>query len=643
MSENSKLENVMYVPKIKVLILALFSFFIFTFILIFFYNRRLVGIYLIQIIMFVTNLCVLLVTWSTRRLDRSNLFDLISYVFVIVIFCNLMVYMLDTNEVMRYKNTAFVFIENGIYLLVLYTEAIRSVFIYIRKNEKRIEDHLIKILLLFGLILLFDNMELTQISSLIAIGYYILSSINNVNDIKEYRLIKENEINYIYLFALSNIMVSSFIAYIIVFQNVAYLTKVINFTIFIGLNILATFTLDNLLNNPYKIIFAKVYSKSEELKNINKDYMGKIKENEFSRLRLKNSEKLVKDLLRSIPVPLVIINNVTRRIIYSNKLFLNLIEEDSLRAIVNLNINYIIDIENKEVLDEDSELKISRCKIINSEIFLTMQLVNTNVENGEIILSFTDITSKEKLNKIKDEIKENEFRQKIRKNFLSNISHDLKTPINVIYSATQLESFFVQNNDIKSLIKYIDISKSNCSSLISLADNIIDVGKINSDDIDVNLEKVEVVEFIEEIVQSLVFYAKSKNIDLIFDTNEEIIYLYLDKKAMNRIIVNIISNSIKFTKAGGEVLVRITNEIFGINIEITDNGIGIDEDLIKNIFDMYSTKGKGKSLMEKGSGIGLYVVKRLVEAQGGEVTIESKKLCGTKVGLFFKRGGLKNN
>lgn len=643
MSENSKLENVMYVPKIKVLILAVFSFFIFLFILIFFYNRRLVGIYLIQIIMFVTNLCVLLVTWSTRRLDRSNLFDLISYVFIIVIFSNLMVYMLDTNEVMRYKDTAFLFIKDGIYLMVLYAEAIRSIYIYIRTNEKRYEDHLIKILILFGVILLFDNIDLTKISLVIAIGYYVLVSINNINDIKGYKLIKDKEINYIYLFALFNIMVSVLIIFILVLKNGFYLTKLINLIIFIGLNILATFTLDNLLNNPYKIIFAKVYSKSEELKNINKDYMEKIRENEFSRLRLKNSEKLVKDLLRSMPAPLVIINNETKRIIYANKLFLNLVREDNLRAIVNFNINYIIDIENIEIFDDDSKLKISKCKIRNSESFLTMQLVNTNIENGEIILSFTDITSKEKLNKIKDEIKENEFRQKIRKNFLSNISHDLKTPINVIYSATQLESFFVQNNDINSLIKYIDISKSNCSSLISLADNIIDVGKINSDDIDVNLEKVEVVEFIEEIVQSLVFYAKSKKIDLIFDTNEEIIYLYLDKKAINRIIINIISNSIKFTEAGGEVLVKITNDLLGVNIEVIDNGIGIDEDLIKNIFDMYSTKGKGKSLMEKGSGIGLYVVKRLVEAQGGEVTIESKKLCGTKVGLFFKRGGLKNN
>lgn len=643
MSENSKLENVMYVPKIKVLILALFSFFIFLFVLIFFYNRRLVGIYLIQIIMFVTNLCVLLVTWSTRRLDRSNLFDLISYVFVIVIFSNLMVYMLDTNEVLRYKDTAFLFIKNGIYLLILYTEVSRSVYIYIRTNEKKIEEHLMKILFLFGVILLFDGFGLSKTSSVIAIGYYAFSSINNVKDIKEYRLVKGSEINYIYLFALSNVLVSLLIVYMLVFKNSAYLTKLINLIIFTGLNILATFTLDNLLNNPYKIIFAKVYSKSEELKNINKDYMEKIRENEFSRLRLKNSEKLVKDLLRSMPAPLVIINNVTKRIIYANKLFLNLVREDNLRAIVNFNINYIIDIENKEIFEDNSKLKISRCKIRNSESFLTMQLVNTNKENGEIILSFTDITSKEKLNKIKDEIKENEFRQKIRKNFLSNISHDLKTPINVIYSATQLESFFVQNNDINSLIKYIDISKSNCSSLISLADNIIDVGKINSDDIDVNLEKVEVVEFIEEIVQSLVFYAKSKKIDLIFDTNEEIIYLYLDKKAINRIIVNIISNSIKFTEAGGEVLVKITNDLLGVNIEVIDNGIGIDEDLIKNIFDMYSTKGKGKSLMEKGSGIGLYVVKRLVEAQGGEVTIESKKLCGTKVGLFFKRGGLKNN
>ncbi|MCR6515106.1 MAG: sensor histidine kinase [Clostridium sp.] len=643
MSKNSELKNLLYSSKIKVILSMIFCFSMYSFIILSFSKNVLVGIYLVQIIMFVTNLCVILVTWSTRRLDRSKLFDLVSYVFIVVIFSNLVVYMLDLTEIMR-KNDNIIFLkEYGIYLLILYAEAIRAVFAFINTKRIILENHLIRIIVLFGIILILYNLDMNRVSVVIGVLYFIQTAVANINDISKFDLVIEDEINYFYVFAIINLIVSILMLIMLIFYVPNDFSRVLNALIFTELNVLAIFTVDNLLNNPYKILFAKVYSKSEELKNINKDYLEKIREHEFTRLRLKNSEKLVKDLLRSMPVPLVIINNETKRIIYANKLFLNLVREDNLRSIVNFNINYIIDIENGDVFDDDSKLKISKCKIRNSESFLTMQLVNTNIENGEIILSFTDITSKEKLNKIKDEIKENEFRQKIRKNFLSNISHDLKTPINVIYSATQLESFFVQNNDINSLIKYIDISKSNCSSLISLADNIIDVGKINSDDIDVNLEKIEVVEFIEEIVQSLVFYAKSKNIDLIFDTNEEIIYLYLDKKAINRIIVNIISNSIKFTEQGGEVLVKITNNLLGVNIEIIDNGIGIDEDLIKNIFDMYSTKGKGKSLMEKGSGIGLYVVKRLVEAQGGEVTIESKKLCGTKVGLFFKRGGLKNN
>ena len=147
--------------------------------------------------------------------------------------------------------------------------------------------------------------------------------------------------------------------------------------------------------------------------------------------------------------------------------------------------------------------------------------------------------------------------ENLKRDFLSNISHDLKTPINVIYSATQLEECLLKNNNIDGLKKYNTISKQNCISLIRLANNLIDTSRIESDYISANLKVKNIVEIIENIIATLVDYAHNNNVDLIFDTNEEEVYVELDEDFMQRIIVNLISNSIKFCNYNGMIKINV--------------------------------------------------------------------------------------
>ncbi|STB00279.1 sensor histidine kinase [Clostridium baratii] len=269
---------------------------------------------------------------------------------------------------------------------------------------------------------------------------------------------------------------------------------------------------------------------------------------------------------------------------------------------------------------------------------MNLEVVDYNKENGEIVFSVTDTTTIMDMNSIRESIEEKIFKERIRTDFLSNISHDLKTPINVIYSAIQLENIFIESNNVNSLKRYNSICKQNCLALMKLTNNLIDNSRIQADYLHPTFKKVNIVDFIEDIVFGLVDYAKEKRISLIFDTNNEEVFLYIDENFMQRIMLNLISNSIKFTQVGGEIYVNVIENENDIKISIKDNGVGMDENFINKIFVKYTMGKNNESIKEKGSGIGLFVVKNLVELQKGEIKINSKEGEGTEFVILFKKG-----
>lgn len=137
----------------------------------------------------------------------------------------------------------------------------------------------------------------------------------------------------------------------------------------------------------------------------------------------------------------------------------------------------------------------------------------------------------------------------MKNEFFTNISHELKTPINVIYSALQVENDYLKNNDDKDLvIRYNKIIRQNCLRLMRLINNIIDVTRIETNFFKPNFRIENIISVTEDITMSIINYIKSKRIELIFDTEIEEAYVRCDSELIEKIMLNIFSNAVKYEK-----------------------------------------------------------------------------------------------
>lgn len=218
---------------------------------------------------------------------------------------------------------------------------------------------------------------------------------------------------------------------------------------------------------------------------------------------------------------------------------------------------------------------------------------------------------------------------KIKTHFISNISHELKTPINVIMSAIQLINYNTKESPSYSKNKNtLAIIDDNCKRLLRLINNLIDVQKHELDDTKLNLSAVNVVNLIEMLVASVVPYAESKNLNLIFDTNKEDVILKVDSDKLERIMLNLLSNAIKFSKPNGEIRVTLNFEDC-LYISVADNGIGIAKENLNKIFDKFTQLDTSFSRKNEGSGIGLSIVKSFVLLHNGKISVKSELNKGT--------------
>jgi signal transduction histidine kinase len=149
---------------------------------------------------------------------------------------------------------------------------------------------------------------------------------------------------------------------------------------------------------------------------------------------------------------------------------------------------------------------------------------------------------------------------KMKTEFFANISHELKTPLNIIFTTSQLFSVYINENkeiDYVKINRYIDSLKQNCYRLIRLVNNLIDATKIDSGYMEVNFKNSNIIDIIESITLSTVDYIEGKGKNIVFDTDTEEKIMAFDAEKMERIILNLISNAIKFTREGGEIKVSI--------------------------------------------------------------------------------------
>lgn len=205
--------------------------------------------------------------------------------------------------------------------------------------------------------------------------------------------------------------------------------------------------------------------------------------------------------------------------------------------------------------------------------------------------------------------------------FLLNISHDLRSPLNVILSAIQCY------NDLKK-DKHICIIKRNCYKILKLINNLIDTAKLDNKYYNLSLENNDIISLIEGNIELIDKYAKQKSISLVFDTNVEECIMAIDSDAIDRIITNLISNAIKFSPQGSHIYINVWKTKKEVNISVKDQGVGIPIKEQKNIFDRFVQSMKNRDSDQKGSGIGLELVKCLTEAHKGSIKLISEENKG---------------
>jgi signal transduction histidine kinase len=223
---------------------------------------------------------------------------------------------------------------------------------------------------------------------------------------------------------------------------------------------------------------------------------------------------------------------------------------------------------------------------------------------------------------------------KLKTEFFSNISHELRTPINVIMSALQMCDILNKNNslidNLDRVNRYFGIMKQNCYRLIKLVNNLIDITRIDSGYLQLELNNYNIISIIEDITLSVADYIENKGLSLIFDTDAEEVIMACDPDKIERIVLNILSNAVKFTEPGGRITVKVKKQKGAVIISIKDTGAGIPEDKQELIFERFVQVDKSLSRKNEGSGIGLSLVKSLIEMHNGDIHLNSKPNEGSE-------------
>ena len=230
-------------------------------------------------------------------------------------------------------------------------------------------------------------------------------------------------------------------------------------------------------------------------------------------------------------------------------------------------------------------------------------------------------------NQLRIALKISETANNEKTQFLASVSHELKTPINVIISALQMSNIIAEDIDTPDtkvkLYKYNNMMKNNSYKLIRIINNLIYTSKIDSGFNNMDRINVNIVKVIEDITLSVASFVESKQIELIFDTNVEEKITACDLNKIEIIIFNLLSNAVKFTGVDGTITVNVVDKEDYIIISVKDTGIGISDENKEKIFQRYQQIEDIAHINREGSGIGLSLVKSFVEMHEGKITIES--------------------
>ncbi len=257
-----------------------------------------------------------------------------------------------------------------------------------------------------------------------------------------------------------------------------------------------------------------------------------------------------------------------------------------------------------------------------------------------VIAVGTDITNIKRTENILAKAKEEAISaERTKADFIVSMSHEMRTPLNIIIGLADL---FSRDDLSETHREYINAIKTSSDILLNLISNILDLSKIESGLIEIDLSVFNVIEFFQSVYDMFKFKAEQKGISLSFNVARDVpVFLKGDVFKIQQILINLTNNAIKFTPSGGVYLSvsKLADSAFDktkINISVFDTGIGIPDDMKDEIFKPFVQGKHNDSCCYEGTGLGLAIVRKLAKVLGGEVKVESKLGLGSKFDLFLE-------
>ncbi|WP_410881009.1 sensor histidine kinase [Myroides sp. DW712] len=238
----------------------------------------------------------------------------------------------------------------------------------------------------------------------------------------------------------------------------------------------------------------------------------------------------------------------------------------------------------------------------------------------------------------KIEIESLQVREEYRREFLGNISHELKTPLFMIQSYLEtLSDGAIDDLEVRD--RYLERAEQGVDRLIYIVKDLDMISKLESGDLHLNIVEFDLVEMIQHAFDFLEYKAKKKNISLLFDMGyKKPIYVVGDKERIGQVVTNLIENSIKYGKEKGTTEVSIENLVKNkLIVRVTDNGLGIRKEHIPRLFERFYRIDKSGARSVGGSGLGLSIVKHIVEAHDEHIYVESSYGYGSEFSFTLEK------
>ncbi|MBL1213296.1 MAG: PAS domain-containing sensor histidine kinase [Ignavibacteriae bacterium] len=353
-----------------------------------------------------------------------------------------------------------------------------------------------------------------------------------------------------------------------------------------------------------------------------------------------------KNLIEISPEPIFILQR--DKIIYMNNSAQNLLNAENIESVRGKSIIDFVEREYKSkavasirnLFNKNSDTIIEEVKIkkLTGEVCFVQGLAIETIynNNAAVLTMLRDITDiKEKENLLKEAKEEAEKAEELKSQFLAQMSHEIRSPLNTIITSVQMfkEELMSEVNDEQN--EYFKVIKSASHRIIRTVDLILTSSTLQKDLYQPIYQDVDLYLIINELINEYRYLAHSKNISLKFKCSTENQVITADQYSVTQILSNLIDNSIKYTHEGQvEIILRKSHEQNFV-IDIVDTGIGISKNFLPKIFDEFSQETTGYTRCFEGTGLGMSVVKKFAGLNNIEIKISSKVGIGTKYSLHF--------